>query len=102
MQSCSERKAKVENTARPEAVVTLQPETMEARAPTRGRLTSAVAATLYFLAHPLTRESVEADAGSGRSKELERAPYNPRSTMDAGITGGFSLLMGSQPPSHRR
>jgi len=102
MQSCSERKAKVENTARPEAVVTLQPETMEARAPTRGRLTSAVAATLYFLAHPLTRERVEADAGSGRSREPERAPYNPRSTMDAGITGGFSLLMGSQPPRHRR
>ena len=102
MQSCSERKAKVENTARPEAVVTLQPETMEARAPTRGRLTSAVAATLYFLAHPLTRERVEAGAGSGRSREPERAPYNPRSTMDAGITGGFSLLVGSQPPRHRR
>jgi hypothetical protein len=92
----------VENTARPEAVVTLPPETMETRAPTRGRLASAVAATLYFLAHPLTRERVEADAGSGRSTGPELAPYNPRSTMDAGITGGFALLMGSQPPRHRR
>ena len=92
----------MENTVKPEAVVDLKPETMEARAPTRGRLTSAVAAALYFLAHPLTRERVEADAGSGRSRGPKRAPYDPRSTMDAGITGGFSLLMGSQLPRHRR
>jgi hypothetical protein len=98
----SEWKAEMENTARPDAVVGLQPETMEGRAPTRGRLTSAIAATLHFLVHPLAREMVGADAETGRPSRPERTPHASRSGMDAGITGGFSLLMDHPPPRHRR
>ena len=90
----------MENTAKPEAMVGLRPETMEAQAPRKGRPTSAVAAVLCFLVHPLTRERAGADAG--RSRKPERAPYDPRSTVDAGITGGFSLLTGGPPSRHRR
>ena len=92
----------MENTARPDAVVGLQPETTEAHAPTKGRLTSAIAATLHFLVHPLAREKAGADAETGRPGRPERTPHASRSAMDAGITGGFSLLMDSSPPRHRR
>jgi hypothetical protein len=102
MQSYLGRKAEMENAVRQEAVAGLQAETMDVQAPTRGRLTSAIAAALPFLFHPRTREKVEANAETGRSRKPERTPYASRSTMDAGITGGFSLLMNNSPPRHRR
>ena len=91
----------MENTVRQEAVVGLQPETMEVQAPPRGRLASAIAATLHFLVHPRTREKVEADAETGRSTRPDRTPYASRSPMEAGITGGFSLLMDNSRSRHR-
>jgi hypothetical protein len=96
------RKAEVENTARQESVAGLQRETMEVQAPTRGRLASAIATALYFLVHPRTRERDEADAESRGSRKPRRTPDASRSTMDAGITGGFSLLMNDPHARNRR
>jgi hypothetical protein len=92
----------MENMVRQEAVTGLQPETIEVQAPTRGRLTASIAAALHFLTHPRTREKVETDAESRRSRNPERTPYSSRSPMEAGITGGFSLLMDNPHARNRR
>ena len=93
----------MEKTVKDEAVVGLQPETAGAHAPTRSGPISAIAAALHFLFHPRMRERVatEASAETEQASRPQRDRGAYRSPMEAGITGGFSLLMGD-PNSHKR
>jgi hypothetical protein len=97
------RKARVDKVANEKAVVGLQPETAGAHAPTRYGPISAIAAALHFLAHPRMRERVATEASTETEQasrpQRDRGAY--RSPMEAGITGGFSLLMGDSN-SHKR
>jgi len=95
------RKAEVEKTVKDEMVVGLQSETMGVQAPTR---VGPIAAALQFLIHPLARKRTVADASteSGRTGRPERDRSTYRSPMEAGITGGFSLLMDSPNARKRR
>ena len=93
----------MDKAAKDEAFVGLQPETTGAHAPTRSNPISAIAATLHFLFHPRMHEKVatEASAETEQASRRQRDRGAYRSPMEAGITGGFSLLMGD-PNSHKR
>ena len=86
------------------AVVGLQTETVGARASTRSGPISRLAAALQFLVYPRTREKVAAEASAEpepmRRPQRDRGAY--RSPMEAGITSGFSLLMGNPNARKRR
>ncbi len=98
------RKAEVEKTVKDEAVVGLQPEAVGAHVSTRVGPISAIASALHFLVHPRTREGLAAGAGAEteQSRKPVHGPDASRSPMDAGITGGFSLLMGNSHARKRR
>jgi hypothetical protein len=99
----SGRKAEVHKTLKDEPVVGLQPEMVGSHASTRLGLISAIAAALHVLAHPRTRESAaEASAEPERTRRPERDRGAYRSPMEAGITGGFSLLMNNPHARKRR
>ena len=84
-----------------ESVLGLQPEAMGVQASTRVGPASMIAAALRYLVHPRTRKrtTVEASAETGRP-ERDRSAYP--SPMEAGITGGFSLLMDNPNTRKRR
>ena len=91
----------MEKTMKDEAVVGLQPETVGGHAPTRLGPISAIAAALHFLVHPRTRQSAAAEASAERPRRPERDRGAYRSPFEAGITGGFSLMM-NDPHARRR
>jgi hypothetical protein len=94
----------MEKTVEEEAVVGLQPETVGAPAPTRWGPISTITAVLHLLVRTRTGKSaaVEESADIERSKRLERDRSAYRSPMEAGITGGFSLLMDNPGARKRR
>src|SRR5215212_1652406 len=96
--------AEVQKPVKDEAVVGLQPETVGGHASTRVGPISAIGAVLHVLVHPRTRKRVaaEASAGTERARKPERDPGAYRSPMEAGITGGFSLLMDNSHARKRR
>jgi hypothetical protein len=98
------RQATVEKTVKDEAVVGLQPETVGGHASTRVGPISAIAAALHYLVHPRTRKKTTADASAEteRGRRPEHGPGAARSPMEAGITGGFSLLMDNPGARKRR
>lgn len=83
----------MEKTVKDEAIVGLQPETVSGHASTRVGPISAMAAALRYLVHPRTRTTAKANAETEQTRNPERGPRMARSPMDAGITGGFSLLI---------
>ena len=93
----------MQKTVKDEAVVGLQPETISVQASRRVGPISAMAAALYSLIHPQTRrrDVAEASAETGQSESPKRDRDVYRSPMEAGVTGGFSLLM-DNPDAHRR
>jgi hypothetical protein len=100
----SGRTAAVQKTVKDEAVVGLQPETVVGHASTRLGPISTIAAALHFLAHPRTRKSAaaEASAEAERTRKPERDRSVYQTPMEAGITGGFSLLVNDPHASKRR
>ena len=95
------RRVAVEKTAKDEAIIGLHTETAGGHVSTRSGALSAIAAALHFLVHPRTKDAVEASAVSGQTERHERDRGAYRSPMEAGITGGFSLLM-DNPNARRR
>jgi hypothetical protein len=95
-------KAEVEKTIKEEAVVGLQPETVGDQASTRLGLISAIAATLNDLVRPRMRKKTATFAETEQARRPERVPGASRSPMDAGITGGFSMLMDNPRARKRR
>ena len=87
-----------------ESVLGLQPEAMGVQASTRVGPASMIAAALRYLVHPRTRKrtAVEASAETRRTGRPERDRSAYRSPMEAGITGGFSLLMDNPNTRKRR
>jgi len=83
----------MENAVKDEAIVGLQTETAGGHLSRRSGALSAIAAALHFLVHPRKKDVVEASAVTGRTGRPERDRGVYRSPMEAGITGGFSLLM---------
>lgn len=83
-----------------EAVVGLRPETVGAHAPARVGPLSAMATALHYLFHPLTREKTATPAETEQARRPE--PGATRFPMEAGITGGFSLLMDGSHARGRR
>jgi len=98
------RRAEVEKMVKDEVVVGLQPESVGGHAAMRVGPISAIAAALHFLAHPRTRKSaaVETSAEPEPTRKPERDRTAYRSPMEAGITGGFSLLMDNPNARKRR
>jgi hypothetical protein len=98
------RKAEVEKTVKDEVVVGLQPETVGGQAPTRVGPISAIGAALHYLVYPRAgkKTTAEAHAETGRAGRPERDPGASRFPMEAGITGGFSLLMDNSHARKRR
>ena len=94
----------MEKTVENEAVVGLQPETAGGYAATRSGPISVLSAALHYLTHPITRgkTAVEVRSETERTRSPERGLGASRSPMDAGITGGFSLLMDNPNARKRR
>ena len=94
----------MEKTVEKEAVVGLQTETVGAQASTRLGPISTIAAALRLLVHPRTSKATaaEASAETERTRRPERDRSSYRSPMEAGITGGFSLLMDNPGARKRR
>jgi hypothetical protein len=94
----------VEKTVENEAVVGLQPETAGGHSATRGGPVSVLSLALHYLIHPLTRGKnvVEVRSEIQRGRSPERGLGASRFPMDAGITGGFSLLMDNPNARKRR
>jgi hypothetical protein len=85
-----------------ETVVGLQPETAVGHAPARVGPLSAMAAALHDLVQPRTREKTTTSAETEQARRPEPGPGASRSPMEAGITGGFSLLMHDSHARKRR
>ena len=87
-----------------ESIVGLQPGAAGGHASTRLGPISAIAAALHYLVHPRTRKksAVETHAETERPREPDRGPGTLGSPMEAGITGGFSLLMDNPHARKRR
>jgi hypothetical protein len=98
------RKVGVHKTVKDDAIVGLQPEAVGGHAPTRVGPISTITAALHLLIHPRTRKRVaaEASAETTRTKRPVRIPEASRSPMEAGITGGFSLLTDNSHARKRR
>ncbi|CAN5806178.1 hypothetical protein BH18ACT11_BH18ACT11_13430 [soil metagenome] len=94
----------MEKTVKDEAVIGLQPETVGGHAATRAGPISVISAALHYLTHPLMRgkTAVEVRSETERARRPERGLDASRSPMDAGITGGFSLLMDNSHARKRR
>ena len=92
----------MEKTVKDETVVGLQPETVGGHASTRVGPISTIAAALRYLVHPRTRTTAKASAETEQTRNPERGPDIARFPMDAGITGGFSLLMDNSQTRKRR
>ncbi|MBA2711953.1 MAG: hypothetical protein H0U55_00130 [Rubrobacteraceae bacterium] len=94
----------MEKTVKDEAVVVLQPETVGGHASTRVGPISVISAALHNLIHPLThgKTAVEVRPETERARGEERGLGSTRSPMEAGITGGFSLLMDNPHARKRR
>jgi hypothetical protein len=92
----------VEKMVKDEAVVGLQTGTAGGHVSTRSGALSAIASALHFLVYPRKKAAVEASALTGRTGRPERDRGVYRSPMEAGITGGFSLLMDSSNSRKRR
>ena len=94
----------MDKTVKDEAVAGLQPEAVGAHASTRLGPISTIAAALHFLVHTRTgkRTAAEARAETDQSRRPERDRGAYRSPMEAGITGGFSLLMDDPGARKRR
>ncbi len=86
-----------------EGIVGLQPEATGGHASTRVGPISSIGAALHNLIHlRLHRKTaVEASAETGRERKPESGLGASRSPMDAGIAGGFSLLM-DNPHARKR
>lgn len=84
-----------------EGIIGLQPEAVGGHASTRVGPISLVGAAVHRLFHlRLHRETVaEVSEETGGERKPQRGPAMSRSPMDAGLTGGFSLLM---DPHHAR
>ena len=95
------RWVEVEKTVEDEAVVGLHTEIAGSHVSTRSGVLSAIAAALHFLVHPRKKAAVETSAVTRRTGGPERDRSVYRSPMEAGITGGFSLLM-DNPNTRRR
>jgi hypothetical protein len=87
-----------------EPIVGLQPETVGGHSSTRVGPISAISAVLHYLIHPRARKKTAAEtrAETERSREPDRGPGTLGSPMEAGITGGFSLLMDNSHARKRR
>src|SRR5688572_28730689 len=98
------RRVEMKKTIKGEPIVGLQPETVGGHPSTRVGPISAISAVLHYLIHPRARKKTAAEtlAETERSREPERGLGASRSPMDAGITGGFSLLMGNPDGRKRR
>jgi hypothetical protein len=98
------RRAEMEKIVEEEAVAGLQTETVGAQASTRLGPISTIAAALRLLVHPRTSEATaaEASAETERTSRPERDRSSYRSPVEAGITGGFSLLMDNPGARKRR
>jgi hypothetical protein len=98
------RRVEVEKTVKEEPVAGLQSGIVGAHAPSRSGPISTIAAALRVLVHPRTSKATaaEASAEAGRRRRPERDRSAYRSPMEAGITGGFSLLMGNPGARKRR
>ena len=96
------RNAGVQKTAKDETVAGLQPETVGDHASTRLGPISVIAATLRYLVRPRTRRTAAASAELEETSKPERDRSAYRNPMEAGITGGFSLLMGNPGVRKRR
>jgi hypothetical protein len=92
----------MENAVKDETAGGLQTETAGGHVSRRSVTLSAMATALHFLAHPRKKAVVEVTATSGRMGRPERDRGVYRSPVEAGITGGFSLLMDSSNSSKRR
>jgi hypothetical protein len=98
------KRAEMEKTVKDDAVVGLQPETVGGHAPRRLGSISTIAGALHHLLHPRTRkrEAAETSATIEQTRRPERDRSAYRSPMEAGITGGFSLLMDNSGRRKRR
>ena len=96
------RRAEVEKMVKDEAVAMLHHETVGRETSRRSGPISAIAVALHFLVHPLTRERTTAEASVERTRRPERDFGASRSPFEAGITGGFSLLMDNSHTRKRR
>ena len=94
----------MEKTVENEAVVGLQSETTGGREARRGGPISMLSAALHYLTHPLARgkTAVEVRSEIERARRPDRGLGTSHSPMDAGITGGFSLLMDNPNARKRR
>ena len=94
----------MEKTVENEAVVGLRPGTAGGHAATKGGPISLLSVALRYLTHPLTRgkAAVEVRSEIQRGRIPERGLGPSRSPMDAGLTGGFSLLMDNPNARKRR
>ena len=92
----------MEKTIKDEVVVGLQPETVGGQASTRLGPISAIAAALNDLVRPRTRKKTATFADTEQARRQVRVPRASRSPMDAGITGGFSMLMDNPRARKRR
>jgi len=94
----------MEKTVENEAVVGLQPGTTGGHGARRGGPISVLSAALLYLTHPLVRgkTAVEVRSEIERTRRPDRGLGASRSPMDAGITGGFSLLMDNPNARNRR
>jgi len=92
----------VKKTVEGKAMVGLQTEAAGGHASARVGPLSALVATLHHLVHPLEREKLAAEASA--EDERKRVPKRSvsHSPMEAGITGGFSLLANSSYARKRR
>lgn len=94
----------MEKTVENQAVVGFQPEIAGGHAASRGGSISVLSVALRYLTHPLTRgkTAVEVRSEIQRGRSPERGLGPSRSPMDAGIIGGFSLLMDNPNARKRR
>ena len=87
--------------AKRNAIIAGTPATALRRNLSRAGLVSLARAALDGLVHPKPRETLAEEVAEPRSKKA-RDSSGRRSAMDAGITGGVSLLGGSGGRSRRR
>ena len=87
-----------------ESIVGLQPGAAGGHASTRLGPISAIAAAFHYLVHPRLHKKTATDALAepGQRRRPERGSRMSRSPMEAGITGGFSLLMDNPHARKRR
>lgn len=83
-------------------MVGLQPEAAGSHASTRVGPLSALVAALHHLVRPLEREEPAAEASAEDERKSEPKRSASHAPMEAGITGGVSLLANSSYAHKRR